>query len=396
MKPNYIDLFAGCGGLSLGLHLSGWKGVFAIEKSPDAFETLKHNLIENINHFNWPKWLPIAPHEINELNTFCKKELQKLTGKIDLVAGGPPCQGFSTAGKRNEQDERNKLLYSYIDFIKVVKPKLLFFENVKGFTYAFKKENSKGIPYSKIVVDELSQLGYKIKAQVINFSEYGIPQRRKRFILVGGLNVNPDYFLIKLKDQKELFLREKELTEPISVENAISDLLRANGIKISPDSKNFKAGVYSNISSKFQELMRNKNGDVGKIVDSHRFAKHTETVKQRFKYLIGNAPHNKELKEILSVKYNLKKRTLVTLDKNGISPTLTTLPDDCIHYCEPRILTVREYARLQTFPDWYEFKGKYTTGAKLRKTDVPRYTQVGNAIPPLFVEQVGLVLKDIL
>jgi DNA (cytosine-5)-methyltransferase 1 len=90
------------------------------------------------------------------------------------------------------------------------------------------------------------------------------------------------------------------------------------------------------------------------------------------------------------------KRDVVLLDHDAVSPTLTTLPDDYIHYSEPRILTVREYARIQSFADWFEFKGKYPTGAKDRRKDVPRYTQVGNAIPPLFGEQAGLTLKELL
>ena len=94
-------------------------------------------------------------------------------------------------------------------------------------------------------------------------------------------------------------------------------------------------------------------------------------------------------------KYNIKKHTVIPLDKDAKSPTITTLPDDYIHYSEPRILTVREYARIQSFPDWYEFQGKYTTGGKLRTKEVPRYTQIGNAIPPLFGEQSGLVLKEL-
>ncbi|MFY8003759.1 MAG: DNA cytosine methyltransferase, partial [Chitinophagaceae bacterium] len=106
-KSTYIDLFAGCGGLSLGLHNAGWKGLFAIEKSPDAFKTLKHNLIDKKKHFGWPTWLPQESIEIDKAIDLYKNELKKLQGKVDLVAGGPPCQGFSMAGRRNENDQRN-------------------------------------------------------------------------------------------------------------------------------------------------------------------------------------------------------------------------------------------------------------------------------------------------
>lgn len=127
--------------------------------------------------------------------------------------------------------------------------------------------------------------------------------------------------------------------------------------------------------------------------DSHRFAKHKKETEKRFRKMIFEEECNKNLSKVLLDKYGVKKNCISILDKNLASPTITTHPDDHIHYEEPRILTVREYARLQSFPDDFEFKGKYTTGGKRRKVEVPRYTQVGNAIPPLFAEQVGIALK---
>lgn len=192
-KKTYIDLFAGCGGLSLGLFNSGlWKGLFAIEKSPDAFETFNHNLIKNNSHFEWPNWLPKSNHDINAIIKNYPNELKSLRGKIDMVAGGPPCQGFSTAGKRNENDLRNKLIKSYIKFIRQVQPKVIFFENVKGFTQKFDKNKIKGKVYSEYVKSALeytpknkNYLGYKVEGRLVDFSEYGVPQKRTRFILVG-------------------------------------------------------------------------------------------------------------------------------------------------------------------------------------------------------------------
>ena len=139
IHPVVIDLFSGCGGLSLGLHKAGWRGLFAVEKCTDAFETLKYNLIDNKTdpHFQWPKWLPIKNWEIDTLLENYSFQLSNLRNKIDLVAGGPPCQGFSMAGRRKEDDVRNHLVHSYIKFIELVHPKMLFFENVKGFTKEF-------------------------------------------------------------------------------------------------------------------------------------------------------------------------------------------------------------------------------------------------------------------
>src|SRR5688572_23593519 len=111
---NYIDLFAGCGGISLGLHNAGWHGLFAIERSKDAFTTLEHNLINKKKHFEWVDWLAQTNHDINDVLKTKEKELRSLEGKVKLVVGGPPCQGFSFAGKRNETDERNSLVHSYL------------------------------------------------------------------------------------------------------------------------------------------------------------------------------------------------------------------------------------------------------------------------------------------
>ena len=110
----YIDLFAGCGGLSLGLHKAGLEGLFAVEKNSAAFSTLKYNLIEKNNHFHWPKWLEISNIDINDLLHDKKKELITLRGQISLVVGGPPCQGFSLAGQRKRDDVRNQLMNAYI------------------------------------------------------------------------------------------------------------------------------------------------------------------------------------------------------------------------------------------------------------------------------------------
>lgn len=143
-KPTYIDIFAGCGGLSLGLHNAGWQGLFAVEKNADAFKTLEYNLIEKVNHFLWPDWLPKTSHDINVVLKDYKEQLLGLQRKVDLVVGGPPCQGFSMAGRRKENDQRNNLVKSYIKFIKTIQPKIIFFENVKGFTLEFRKNKDKG------------------------------------------------------------------------------------------------------------------------------------------------------------------------------------------------------------------------------------------------------------
>lgn len=400
----YIDVFAGCGGLSLGLHLSGWRGLFAIEKNRDAFLTLEHNLIQKKKHFDWPDWLPQTNHDINVILKSYSNELKGLRDKVDLVVGGPPCQGFSSAGKRNEQDDRNKLIDSYIKFIRIVQPKIIFFENVKGFTEKFDRNKIKGRIYSKYVTEALERKvqecpGYKVSGQLINFADYGVPQKRTRFILVGirkdiTRSLQPQLFFEQLKENRESFLVSKGISMTTTLEEAISDLLYSNGLVDSPDSIGFKAGVYGNIQSGYQNYVRSANDNT--IPDSHRFPNHQESTQDRFIHILANAQKNKTLSEDLKKQYGIKKHTLIPLDANTPASTITTLPDDCLHYCEPRIFTVREYARIQSFKDWYEFKGKYTTGGKVRTQEVPRYSQIGNAIPPLFGEQVGFCLKSII
>jgi DNA (cytosine-5)-methyltransferase 1 len=399
----YIDLFAGCGGLSLGLHHAGWKGLFAIEKSPFAFKTLEHNLIEKNEHFKWPDWLAQTPHDINNILKIHSEKLIALQGKVDMITGGPPCQGFSTAGKRNEEDNRNKLINSYIRFIELVKPKVLFFENVKGFTLEFDKNSTKGKKYSDYVIGKLKSLGYDIDAELINFSEYGIPQKRCRFILVGVRDdiakknkVAAAMFFDKIKKNRAAFLIKKNLEVSVPLEEAISDLLFVNGTTRLDSDKNFKFGIYSPINSKYQAYLR-KGIDENVITpDSHRFANHSSLITDRFKFIISNAPKGKSLSKTFKEYHKIKKHTLIPLSGKEQAPTITTLPDDYVHYSEPRILTVREYARIQSFPDSYEIQGKYTTGGKARVLEVPRYTQIGNAIPPLFGEQSGIALRKLL
>lgn len=402
-KYNYIDLFAGCGGLSLGLNQTGlWQGLFAIEKSPDAFATLKFNLIDKKNHFQWPDWLEMKEHNINEILENNIRELKELRNNVDLVAGGPPCQGFSSAGRRLENDERNSLIKSYVKFIRLVQPKIIFFENVKGFTQEFKQNKTKGIKYSDYVLKELSKSsksyqGYHVFGKLVDFSKYGIPQKRTRFILIGirsdiKTNYQAEQFFKILESNKENFLISKGIEINNNLKDAISDLLQTNNTIDSPDTNNFKAGIYQKEKSGYQKLMRKDYNK--KIPDSHRFANHKEETIELFKTLMNNLPKGKKITDEEKEKFNVKKRSIIVLNPNEPAPTLTTHPDDYLHYTEPRILTVREYARIQTFPDDFLFKGKYTTGGKLRVKEVPRYSQVGNAIPPLFGELAGLTLNE--
>lgn len=183
----------------------------------------------------------------------------------------------------------------------------------------------------------------------------------------------------------------------LSVKSALSDLEVSNKKLVTNNGpvKGFKQINYTPPSqlTPFQALMR--NGMNGRRPNSLRLARHTESVVERFKDIqtiasLGRCltPEDREL-------LGIKKHSITPLHPNLPSATVTTLPDDILHYLEPRILTVRENARLQSFPDWFEFCGKYTTGGKARKIECPRYTQVGNAVPPLLAEAIGLLLKKL-
>jgi DNA (cytosine-5)-methyltransferase 1 len=400
MGPNtvftYIDVFAGCGGLSLGLCNAGWQALFAIEKDPMAFGTLCYNLIERGTHFCWPDWLPKQSHDIDEVMCSYADKLKSLKGTVDLVVGGPPCQGFSVAGSRRETDKRNSLIHSYIDFVRLIRPTAVFFENVKGFTMGFRNGDKTGDPYSALVLKALKDLGYRdARGEVINFAAFGIPQRRSRFILVGSLDNSTEHFFSVLEKNRARFLAKKGLRTHVGILTAISDLERVHGEVDSPDSTGFKAGLCSREHNNYQRFLRcgllNRN-----VPDSHRFVKHTESAIATFRELLKSATRDMKLSEEERAHFGLKKRNTVVLGRTSPTPTLMSIPDDYVHYSEPRILTVREYARVQSFPDWFEFKGVYTTGGKRRACQVPRYTQIANAIPPLFAEQVGAALKELL
>lgn len=397
--PNYsyIDIFAGCGGLSLGLQRAGWKGVFAIEKSCDAFQTLFYNMVENKKHFTWVKWLPKKEHDINDIICNYYNQLKNLSGKITLVVGGPPCQGFSSAGKRDKDDHRNTLSTAYINFIRIIRPQILLFENVHGFTVGFsEKDNAKGVPYSDIVKEKLESLGYNVASEIIDMSEYGIPQKRKRLILIGCLNNDPKLFFNILKKNNDVFLSSRGLNKHCTVYEAISDLQKDNGMVNTPDCKNYQSGIYGTMKSSYQKYLRGVLLKGINSVNSHRFTKHSKEIIELNNRMLSTCIRLKKYSRKEDIIYGLKKRGLVILDANQPAPTVTSHPDDFLHYCEPRILTVREMARIQSFPDEFEFKGRYTTGGKRRKLEVPRYTQVGNAIPPIFAEQAGLALMELI
>ena len=435
---HFIDLFAGCGGLSLGLLQAGLTGTFAIEKNPDAFKSLKFNLIDGTSskQYQWNQQdLPIQPYDIHNLILEKSHLLAELgrTKSIDLIAGGPPCQGFSTAGRRDPNDPRSTIVYDYLKVVSLVRPKIILMENVKGITYKIKDQPAT----ANSIKSNLAELGYLPITFIEDSSVWGVPQHRIRFILFGInieeiIGVNPSLSKKQILDFSKnvtplfeekfnLFAKnfkaKKNLPIKVSAQEAIADLKtlskynRAYKLKNVTDIPSDRFLQISsthcpqNLNRSYIDLMR-KGLSQDFLPTGLRLANHTPIIKAKFKRILKdlNSPYLSEKYKLRRMRtlpkdyvldtFNTKKQITKVLDASECAPTITTLPDDLLHYDEPRILTVRECARLQSFPDWFEFHGPYTTGGDRRKVSCPKYTQVGNAIPPLMAEGIGLFLLN--
>lgn len=247
----FIDVFAGCGGLSLGLKRAGWKGLFAIEKDAFAFETLSANFPDEGSYaYLWPAAIEKRPWDIHDLINERRNALGKLAGKVDLLAGGPPCQGFSHAGRRRADDPRNRLFEAYLDLVNLVRPRFVLIENVRGFQSDFKEPHDDGIENFAAALQERLSTEYDTISSIIKASDFGVPQVRPRFFLVGARKdtmVKEDLFqFFRLLDlQCNGFLAERNLPRSPSSRDAISDLeLSLNGSVPCIDCNGFEAIAY--------------------------------------------------------------------------------------------------------------------------------------------------------
>lgn len=348
-KYNAIDLFSGCGGLSLGLSNAGFNILYANEINKDASNTYKLNLVKNRKHNTFV--------DVRNISTVMTNDIKKAVGKnkIHLVAGGPPCQGFSMAGKRDINDQRNKLFKELFRVVKEINPPLFLMENVKGIL------SMQGGKVIKTIQQSFESLGYEVKIEILKASAFGVPQNRERVFIIGTRIGNG--VLHPTPDTKK----------PVTVEEAISDLSFLNAGESS-------IKYIFPAKSDYQRLMRRNNLNL----NNHESSKHNPQVVQRFS-LLKEGQTAKDLPN----EYKTRKMILTRLCSDKPAKTVTTLPDDYIHYNKDRILTVREMARLQSFPDDFVFIGPRTTGGSRRKKDIPQYSQIGNAVPPLLAEKVG-------
>lgn len=415
----FIDLFAGCGGLTLGLLHAGWQGLFGIEVQEDAFATYSANFINGPRHsLEWPVWLAQAPWDIKKLLADHKGDLKRLRGKVDLVCGGPPCQGFSFSGRRDPRDPRNHMFRRYVDLVNIVSPKLLLLENVPGFQVAHgqsaravKKRGKKSYAEK---LRELLEPDFVFDDCLVRASQFGVPQVRDRYFAIGvrrdlAFEQSEDWAANLIGGVRDGFLQRKGLPRnSTSAKQAIGDLeIKSRPlVPYRPDATCRTRAVFCEAQYRspkrlnpFLQLMR---ADLnGQAPSSRRLPRHNRVITERFKLILDacqrdEIPRGKPLDPKVRERLRLNKIRFVPLDPKQPARTVTTLPDDLLHYSEPRILTVRECARLQSFPDWFEFHGKYTTGGHRRKVECPRYTQVGNAVPPLVAEAWGVALGELL
>jgi len=338
-KKTVLDLFSGCGGMSLGFEQAGFEIKLGIDNWNDALLTFKSNH-KNSNILEKDLSL-LEPSEIG-------------LDSIDVVIGGPPCQGFSIAGKRIIEDDRNHLYKSFVRFVDYFKPKAFVMENVPNIL-----SMGKGVVTSKIIHD-FANLGYDVTCQVLMSSDYGVPQNRKRAFFVGIKN-NGHFAFPKPVDKRKT-----------TSEEAISDL---PDISITDGSK-----YPSPSTSNYQKEMR----DGSKYLFNHQLTEH----KEKTVTIISLVPDGGNYKDLPEHLKETRKVNIAWTRLNSKKPSFTidTGHRHHFHYRFNRVPTVRESARIQSFPDNFIFLGSKTS----------QYKQVGNAVPPLLAKFLANKLKECL
>lgn len=424
-----IDLFCGAGGMSEGILQSGMNILFSSDINENVEKTYK-NRHEQLGYIQGEDTY-FYRSDIKNLNSeiiFDKihslKNIKEKVETIDVIFGGPPCQGFSRAGKRNSNDPRNLLFREYIRIIKEVSPRYVVMENVVGLLdmkfYNYIGLNDElykdGVKTPEILINELDKIGYNAKYSVLNAVDYGVPQRRNRVI-----------FLAYRKNEKEPEFPKRNVEKNITIEEAIGDLAKGKTKKLTKfqqDSimgrtptkngeiigkleklNNEKSVHTSIITERFSLFKQGENGvDLRKRIKNEGInlcnkknligliKKHTDMTEEEVieKFLKKNVED--ELLDLLLTKKNMR----IKLSADKPSATVLTIADDYISPFENRTFTVRELARLQSFDDSFEFLGKRTTGGLRRRVEVPQYTQVGNAVPPLLAKAIAEEIKKCL
>lgn len=328
-----IDLFCGIGGLSLGFEQSGFEVVSAVDMWADAVKTYNHNRKEKVA-------------QVISVENFNKDVLPGLIKdhKITGIIGGPPCQGFSTVGKRDVDDPRNKMYLEFYKAVKLTSPDFFVIENVKGMLTL-----NKGA-FVKDLLERFGEhgLGYTINYKLLNAADYGIPQNRYRVFYVG------------IKNKKFEFPEPYEYQ--LSAKDGISDLLHSDNSHYGSEPQN-----------EFQLQMRGKQTHP----TNQDYTSHTEQTVN----IISMIPDGGNIKSLPREYWEVRKynKAFERMSSQRPSNTIDTGHRNYFHYEEPRIPTCRESARIQSFPDSFEILG--TRGSQ--------YKQVGNAVPPMLAKVIA-------
>jgi len=347
---NAIDLFAGCGGLSKGFLDAGYEIIVGVDNDQAALNTfvINHNGAQALNA------------DLSKQETF--DEIKRIAGKrnIDVVIAGPPCQGFSLSGPRNFDDERNKLYLAVIELVRQYQPKGFIIENVPGMATLYDGQ------IKDEILKRFDNMGYNIQCKILCAADYGVPQMRKRLIFMG---VRKD-------------IGEPVFPQPIftpdnyrTCRDAISDLpSRENDLGTEEDTYSCEP------QSEYQMLMRKNSA----TLHNHVATNHTQMVKDTIA-LVPEGGNYKNLPEGWgeSRKFN---EAWTRYHGNKPSKTIDTGHRNHFHYLYNRVPTIRENARLQSFPDDFIFTG----------TRTQQNRQVGNAVPPLLGYHLAVQLKKII
>lgn len=398
----YIDLFAGCGGLSLGLEQAGFTPVYVNELNKDAMETYLLNRRKQFPHLEKYKSYDIkeAIKDDSIFSDLAKKD-------IDVLCGGPPCQGFSNIGIRRsysvekKQLPSNHLFQDMAFFIHMVKPKVFIFENVEGLLKSkWTSMGSRGEIFEDVFTTFKKIPEYEVKYKLLHAKDYGVPQRRPRVIIVGFR----DGFVATNSDSNDA-VDAGFLPEPINnypdLVDVLSDIVDPN-FEYGGITEKYPSPVYSDFQKYLRKQPDGRIAKKGGYISDHKYSNHSDRVIRKFQAMIDSGG-------VIPEEFRTKKFAQRLLhekwDEKGPSITITSLPDDFVHFSQARSLTVREWARIQTFPDWYQFSGKRTTGGIRRAgnprknifdREVPKYTQIGNAVPVILAKEIGTHLCKLL
>lgn len=338
-----ISIFAGAGGCSLGFMYAGVDIIKAYENCDTAIETYNENFGQN-------KCLNV---DLSTCDFKSIKEGLKLSrGELDLIIGGPPCQGFTTAGNRFWNDPRNKLVQNYANALECFSPRWFMMENVEGIL------TTAGGIYIAECIKKMIELGYSVYLKKVYMQEHGVPQRRKRVFIVGNREGKKFDFPVPLESATGAIYRSSRFT----IKEAIGDLEDVEKPEIDHIFK-------KEVGIQFQRISTLQPGQSMKNLPEH--LQHQSFKKRASRRVCDGTPTEKRGGAPSGLKRLVYDEPCLTITSAS--------PNEFVHPVKDRNLTIRECARIQTFPDEFIFKG--TEGQKI--------IQIGNAIPPVFAEQIA-------